>query len=289
MRAGTWSRVYAFQVGGRPCVARFSAHREDFEKDRLGAEYSLQPDARGLPVSLAVIGLGETLGTYYAITERAFGRYLEDLEETETRTRFRRCSRRSMPPAESTSQGRPASACGAPMAMHRTLPGERHSSISPWTGPAPGRMAGGGGLRLRPVGWPGSTKCSSTCWRSWNASPRDATSSIATSTIATFSWAKTASPPSSTGAHRSTATSCTTSPGSISGCHGFPRGPRSTHAKKHGATTRRRGSPCRGFEARLRCYAAHIGIDGMAYSAFLGDWVEFEQKAERALRLVSEG
>ena len=44
-----------------------------------------------------------------------------------------------------------------------------------------------------------------------------------------------------------------------------------------------------GFEARLRCYAAHVGIDGMVYSAFLGDWAEFEQKAERALRVVSEG
>ncbi len=85
MRAGTWSRVYAFRVDGRPCIARFSAHREDFEKDRLAAECSLQPDARGLPVP-RVIELGETLGTYYAITERAFGRYLEDLEETETRT-----------------------------------------------------------------------------------------------------------------------------------------------------------------------------------------------------------
>ena len=43
-----------------------------------------------------------------------------------------------------------------------------------------------------------------------------------------------------------------------------------------------------GFEVGLRCYAAHIGIDGMAYSAFLGDWVEFELKAERALCLVSD-
>ncbi len=57
-------------------------------------------------------------------------------------------------------------------------------------------------------------------------------------------------------------------------------------ARRHYEAT---GLAVPGFEARLRCYTAHIGIDGMAYSAFLGDWVEFEQKAERALRLVSEG
>ncbi len=56
-------------------------------------------------------------------------------------------------------------------------------------------------------------------------------------------------------------------------------------ARRHYEAT---GLAVPGFEARLRCYAAHIGIDGMAYSAFLGDWVEFEQKAERTLSVVSD-
>ena len=288
MRAGTWSRVYAFRVDGRPCIARFSAHREDFEKDRLAAECSLQPDARGLPVP-RVIELGETLGTYYAISERAFGRYLEDLEETETRTAL------------------PSLFAALDAARRVDLSGTTGFGLWGADGIAPHASWREALLDIakdrpgaRTHGWRRRVEASPSRMRRFDEvfehllalvecvpeerhlvhSDLDNRNVLVDEdgVTAIFDWGS-----------------------SIYGdflydiawlhfwLPWFPArasvDPRE-EARRHYEAT---GLAVPGFEARLRCYAAHIGIDGMAYSAFLGDWVEFEQKAERALRLVSEG
>lgn len=73
---GEWSRVYAFRRGGTEYIVRFSALDEDFCKDRIAARYS----SRALPIP-AIIEIGETSGGYFAISERAPGRFLDDLDE----------------------------------------------------------------------------------------------------------------------------------------------------------------------------------------------------------------
>jgi len=40
------------------------------------------------------------------------------------------------------------------------------------------------------------------------------------------------------------------------------------------------------FEARLRCYEAHIGLDGMAYNAFTRNWKELADSAARTLERI---
>lgn len=77
---GDWSRAYAFRHAGRDFVIRFGAHAEDFAKDRLAARYA-SPD---LPVP-RVIEIGPAYGSFYAVSERAFGGYLDALDAAELR------------------------------------------------------------------------------------------------------------------------------------------------------------------------------------------------------------
>jgi hygromycin-B 4-O-kinase len=75
---GAWSRAYAFLRNGTRYIARFSALDEDFYKDRIAAGYS----SRDLPVP-AVIEIGEIRGGFFAISERASGGFLDDLDGKE--------------------------------------------------------------------------------------------------------------------------------------------------------------------------------------------------------------
>jgi hygromycin-B 4-O-kinase len=72
---GEWSVAYAFEAGGRQLVARFGRLREDFEKDRIAALFA----SPALPVP-AILEIGETAGTYYAISELVRGAFLEQLD-----------------------------------------------------------------------------------------------------------------------------------------------------------------------------------------------------------------
>lgn len=73
---GEWSRAFAFRHAGAAYVVRFGAHPDDFAKDRLAARFA-SPD---LPIP-AVTEVGDAFGGYYAIAERAFGDYLDALDE----------------------------------------------------------------------------------------------------------------------------------------------------------------------------------------------------------------
>ena len=84
VRGGTWSRAYAFGVAGRAYIARFSTYAEDFEKDRIAAGYGAQPGAQSLPIP-RVTEIGQALGGFYALSERASGCFLEELDEPQTR------------------------------------------------------------------------------------------------------------------------------------------------------------------------------------------------------------
>ena len=86
---GEWSRAYAFQRDGAEYIVRFSALDEDFHKDRIAAGYS----SRDLPIP-AVVEIGETDDGYFAISERASGGFLDDLDG---RADAPRCCRPSLP------------------------------------------------------------------------------------------------------------------------------------------------------------------------------------------------
>ena len=77
---GTWSWAYAFRTGGGAYIVRFSALDEDFRKDRIAAGYS----SHDLPIP-AIIEIGETHGGFFAISERAQGSSLDDLDEKQMR------------------------------------------------------------------------------------------------------------------------------------------------------------------------------------------------------------
>jgi len=77
---GAWSRAYAFRSGSAEYIVRFSALDEDFRKDQIAAGYS----SRDLPIP-AIVDIGEINGGFFAISERAAGGFLDDLNEGEMR------------------------------------------------------------------------------------------------------------------------------------------------------------------------------------------------------------
>jgi len=77
---GEWSRAYAFRRDGADYVVRFGAFHEDFAKDCLAAAFS----SPALPIP-RVAEIGEVLGGFYAVSARVFGTFLDDLGEAEMR------------------------------------------------------------------------------------------------------------------------------------------------------------------------------------------------------------
>lgn len=73
--AGAWSRCYGYRVDGVEYAIRFGAHVEDFRKDQRAAAYA----STNLPIP-KVLEIGEALGGYYAIAERAYGVPLESVD-----------------------------------------------------------------------------------------------------------------------------------------------------------------------------------------------------------------
>lgn len=79
LAGGAWSRAFGFRLEDAPLVVRFGAHREDFEADRQAMSFA----GPNLPVP-RVLEIGEAFGGYYAISERCFGSFLEELDEPTT-------------------------------------------------------------------------------------------------------------------------------------------------------------------------------------------------------------
>lgn len=80
LRQGAWSAAYAFHHGGQALVARFSPFDEDFAKDRRVANHRMP----GLPVP-RILEIGTAFGGYYAISERVYGVYLDELDSRQVR------------------------------------------------------------------------------------------------------------------------------------------------------------------------------------------------------------
>lgn len=76
--AGAWSRCYGFRAGGEALVVRFGYYVDDFQTDLRAYRYN-QP---GLPVP-QVRALGEAFDGYYAVSTRCYGHPLEQLPPSE--------------------------------------------------------------------------------------------------------------------------------------------------------------------------------------------------------------
>ena len=72
---GEWSKAFTFDRDGAGYIVRFSALLEDFAKDRLAVRYG----SRDLPIP-RIVEIGDAFGGFYAISERAYGEYLDQLE-----------------------------------------------------------------------------------------------------------------------------------------------------------------------------------------------------------------
>jgi hygromycin-B 4-O-kinase len=76
LEGGAWSQAFAFNHAGVPSVLRVGFHRKDYEADRMAMRYA----ADELPVP-EIVELGEAFGRYYVVSRRAYGRFLESLDE----------------------------------------------------------------------------------------------------------------------------------------------------------------------------------------------------------------
>ena len=52
---------------------------------------------------------------------------------------------------------------------------------------------------------------------------------------------------------------------------------------------RKTGDPPRDADQRLRAYQLHIGLDALAYSAFVGRWDDVERNSDQVMSLVAPG
>lgn len=77
---GEWSKAFSFRHAARNYVIRFGQYVEDFAKDRLATAHA----APGLPIP-PIIEIGETGEGYYAISERVFGNFIDDADESQMR------------------------------------------------------------------------------------------------------------------------------------------------------------------------------------------------------------
>ncbi|MCX6049097.1 MAG: phosphotransferase [Chloroflexi bacterium] len=75
---GAWSRCFGFRQGAEALVIRFGNHVDDFQKDQSAYAFA----APGLPIP-QVLEIGEAFGGYYAISTRAYGVPLESLGASE--------------------------------------------------------------------------------------------------------------------------------------------------------------------------------------------------------------
>ena len=73
---GAWATAYGFMLDGVACVARFAAQSDDFEKDSIAASYA----SPLLPIP-RILEIGEAPDGFYAISERAYGSYLDALDD----------------------------------------------------------------------------------------------------------------------------------------------------------------------------------------------------------------
>jgi hygromycin-B 4-O-kinase len=77
---GEWSKAFTYNHADVDFVIRFSALEEDFAKDRWAIRFA----NKALPIR-RVMEVGPAFGGFYAISERAYGRFLDTMDASEMR------------------------------------------------------------------------------------------------------------------------------------------------------------------------------------------------------------
>lgn len=281
LQHGEWSHAFAFRRGGRDYVARFGAHVEDFAKDRLVANFAIP----ALPVP-AVLEVGDAFGGFFAISERAFGAFLDDLDEAGMR--------RTLP------------------ALFAALDDARAAELSTSTGCGLWRADGLGASRSWRE-WLSAVGYDSPALRTHGWRARLASSPTGDGPFLAALDAMTALLPAcperrdlihSDLLHYNVLVSADRVTGIFDwGCSLYgdflydvawlsfwaPWYPAwrvidfVAEARRHYAAI---GLDVPRFEARLRCYELHIGLAGQAYNAYKGCWDELAATAQRTLTLA---
>ncbi len=76
LKGGDWSSAYAFQLDGEDYVVRFGKYGDDFKKDQVAAEFA----SEHLPIP-NVSAVGDAFDGYFAISSRAYGEMLDELDK----------------------------------------------------------------------------------------------------------------------------------------------------------------------------------------------------------------
>ncbi len=283
LRHGEWSTAYAFAAGGTALVARFSALEEDFAKDRLASR--LASDALPVP---RVLEVGKALGGWYAISERAPGVHIDDLDGAGMRrvlpSLFAAIDAERRADLAGTSgygvwnaHGRAPHATwraalldAARDSPDRRVHGWRSALEASATGTAPFDRAAAQ-LRRLVEAVPEERHLVHSDLLHWNVLVADGRVS------AVLDWGS-----------------------SLYGdflydvawlCFWAPWSPAwrdIDFAAEAAAYWRAAGVSLANFEERLRCYQVHIGLDGQAYNAFVGRFDDVAAIAERTLAVAEE-
>jgi hygromycin-B 4-O-kinase len=80
LNGGDWSAAYVYILKGKEYVIRFSASKEDFEKDKKVGDYATTT----LHVP-KIVEIGEAFRGYFAISERNHGIFLDELDGEQMR------------------------------------------------------------------------------------------------------------------------------------------------------------------------------------------------------------
>ena len=268
---GDWSQAFSLTHDGAEQVVRFGAHVEDFAKDRYAARFSA-PD---LPVP-RVLAIGEGLGGYFCLSERAHGEHLDRLEAAAMQ-RIAPAARRMLGALRDTDLGGSTGFGGwdsAGNAPHTTWAGyllqvdtetERvhgwHARLeeSP-TGIAPYREALAY-LEAHVDRCPDTRHLIHNDLLHYNVLVADDRIS------AVVDWGN-----------------------ALYGDFLYDLAAFTFYAPwfpaMEGIDWAQGAGAIPNFEVRLRCYHAHIGLDGMAYSAFTRRWESLAEVAARTLRLI---
>jgi len=76
LSGGEWSQAFAFRQGDKDYVLRLSESQDDFLIDRFANQFS----SDGLPIP-KIVELGAAFDGYYAVSERAHGIMIDDLDK----------------------------------------------------------------------------------------------------------------------------------------------------------------------------------------------------------------